>query len=93
MFALRMSNDKDQNLVRRTLPESAAGLLSTLPTLRQQEAIAIGEGVPHPMRIRFADLEMRFRPKGEAANFPRAWEDDRKGEKYLKTIIDRWRWQ
>ncbi|HUK11209.1 MAG TPA: ATP-binding protein [Stellaceae bacterium] len=93
MFALRMSNEKDQNLVRRTLPETAAGLLNTLPTLRQQEAIAIGEGVPHPMRIRFADLDQRYRPRGEATNFPRAWEDDQKGEDYLKTIIDRWRWQ
>ena len=93
MFALRMSNEKDQNLVRRTLPETAAGLLNTLPTLRQQEAIAIGEGVPHPMRIRFADLDNRFRPRGEATNFPRAWQEDGNGEEYLKSIIDRWRWQ
>src|SRR5579863_3616946 len=93
MFAMRMSNEKDQNLVRRTLPESAAGLLNTLPTLRQQEAIAIGEGVPHPMRIRFADLDPRFRPRGEATNFPRGWRDDEKGQDYLKEIIDRWRWQ
>lgn len=93
MFAMRMSNEKDQNLVRRTLPESAAGLLNTLPTLRQQEAIAIGEGVPHPMRIRFADLDSRFRPRGEATNFPRAWQNDDKGQEYLMSIIDRWRWQ
>src|SRR6202008_2127536 len=35
VFALRMSNEKDQNYVRRTLPESAAGLLNSLPALRQ----------------------------------------------------------
>jgi len=93
VFAMRMTNERDQNLVRRTLPETAAGLLSTLPTLRQQEAIAIGEGVTHPMRIRFADLDAKYRPKGQATNFPREWEDDKKGRDFLKTIIHRWRWQ
>lgn len=93
VFALRMTNEKDQNLVRRTLPETAAGLLNTLPTLRQQEAVAVGEGVPHPMRIRFGDLDPKFRPKGDATNFPKAWEDDRRGRAYLSTIIERWRSQ
>ena len=93
VFAMRMTNEKDQNLVRRTLPESAAGLLNTLPTLRQQEAIAVGEGVPHPMRIRFADLDGKYRPHGDATNFPRAWETDQNGLEYLGEIIERWRWQ
>src|SRR5262249_44733952 len=42
VFALRMSNEKDQNFVRRTLPESVAGLLNALPALRQQEALVVG---------------------------------------------------
>lgn len=92
VFAMRMTNEKDQNLVRRTLPETAAGLLNTLPTLRQQEAIAVGEGVPHPMRIRFADLDPLSRPQGDATNFPKAWETDAKGRKFLASVIDRWRW-
>ena len=93
VFAMRMTNERDQNLVRRTLPESAAGLLNTLPTLRQQEAIAVGEGVPHPMRIRFSDLDPKFRPHGDATNFPRAWEHDRNGVEFLSGIVERWRWQ
>ena len=93
VFAMRMTNEKDQNLVRRTLPESAAGLLNTLPTLRQQEAIAVGEGVPHPMRIRFSDLDPKYRPHGDATNFPRAWEHDKNGVEFLSGIVERWRWQ
>ncbi|MGH7124120.1 MAG: ATP-binding protein [Stellaceae bacterium] len=92
VFAMRMTNDKDQNLVRRTLPETAAGLLNTLPTLRQQEAIAVGEGVPHPMRIRFNDLERALRPQGGSTNFPMAWETDNQGVEFLTETIDRWRW-
>jgi DNA helicase HerA-like ATPase len=93
VFALRMSNEKDQNFVRRTLPESAAGLLNTLPTLRQQEAIVVGEGVAHPMRVRFADLDPKYRPKGDATNFPKAWQGDVHGRKFLDNIVDRWRRQ
>jgi len=93
VFALRMSSEKDQNIVRRTLPESASGLLNTLPALRQQEAIVVGEGVAHPMHIRFADLDPKHRPKGDATNFPKAWEHDSNGTEFLKRIVERWRSQ
>jgi hypothetical protein len=93
VFAMRMTNDKDQNLVRRTLPETAAGLLSTLPTLRQQEAIAVGEGVPHPMRIRFNHLDRALQPQGGSTNFPKAWENDHEGLGFLTETVERWRWQ
>jgi DNA helicase HerA-like ATPase len=73
IFALRMNNEKDRSFVRAMLPDDAAGLMNALPTLRQREAIAVGEGVAHPMRIRFAELDPQFRPRGEAANFPAAW--------------------
>jgi hypothetical protein len=43
------------------------------------------------MRIRFADLPPEHRPRGEAANFPKAWEDDRKGRDFVNEIIERWR--
>jgi uncharacterized protein len=93
VFALRMNNERDQRFVRSMLPDDAAGLLNALPTLRQREAIVVGEGVAHPMRIRFKDLEDRFRPQGEAANFPEAWQSDNKGRDFVGKIIERWRHQ
>jgi uncharacterized protein len=93
VFALRMNNERDQRYVRSMLPDDAAGLLNALPTLRQREAIVVGEGVAHPMRIRFKDLEERHRPKGEAANFPEAWQNDIKGRDFVGKIIERWRHQ
>jgi uncharacterized protein len=93
IFALRMTNESDQNYVRSMLPDSASGLLSALPTLRQREAIIIGEGVAHPMRIRFSELEPQFRPKGEATNFPAAWQDDLRSREFVAAVIDRWRRQ
>jgi uncharacterized protein len=91
IFALRMNNEKDRSFVRAMLPDDAAGLMAVLPTLRQREAVAVGEGVAHPMRIRFAELPPEFRPRGEATNFPKAWQDDRKGRDFVQEIIERWR--
>jgi DNA helicase HerA-like ATPase len=91
IFSLRMNNERDQKFVRSMLPDDAAGLLNVLPTLRQREAIVVGEGVAHPMRIRFADLADNHRPKGEAANFPEAWQNDKKGREFIGKIVERWR--
>ncbi len=91
IFALRMTNIHDQKFVRSMLPDSALGLLNALPTLRQREAIVVGEGVAHPMRIRFAHLAAEFRPRGEATNFPAAWEKDAHNRAFVASVIDRWR--
>jgi hypothetical protein len=91
IFALRMTNASDQKYVRSMLPDSALGLLNSLPALRQREAIVVGEGVAHPMRIRFSHLAPEFRPRGEATNFPAAWEKDSHTRAFVASIIDRWR--
>ncbi len=93
VFALRMASDKDLNFVRGTLPESASALLNTLPALRHQEAVVIGEGVTHPMRIRFRDLDEEFRPHSASANFPLAWEVDLDVGNFVNRVVDRWRKQ
>lgn len=93
VFALRMASEKDQDFVRRTLPESASALLNTLPALRFQEAVVIGEGVTHPMRIRFLDLDEKYRPHSASANFPKAWEADHNDDGLVDRVVHRWRTQ
>lgn len=93
VLALRLSNEADQAFIRRALTDNAGGLLSALPALRRQEAIAFGEGVPHPMRIHFADLEPALRPKINTASFHDAWKHDLRDYDFVDTIIERWREQ
>jgi len=93
ILALRLSNEADQAFIRRALTDNAGGLLSALPALRRQEAIAFGEGVPHPMRIHFADLEPALRPKINTASFHDAWKHDLRDYDFVDTIIERWREQ
>ena len=52
VVALRLGQYLDQRLMETALPEAARGMLASLPSLRTQEAIAFGEGVPLPLHLR-----------------------------------------
>lgn len=93
IFALRMSHQSDQEYVRGALPEAAVALLDFLPALRNAEAIAIGEGVPVPVRLCFDELAEEFRPHSGTAPFARAWSSEVKDNGFLKSVVERWRRQ
>jgi DNA helicase HerA-like ATPase len=93
VFGLRLGSDVDQGFMARTLPEAAHGMLAALPSLRTQEAIVSGEGVPLPMRIRFDDLPPERHPRGDSAQFSKAWQDDTADAEFRDEGIRRWRMQ
>lgn len=93
LFALRMGNQKDQDYVRRALPESAEGMLNSLPALRNQQAVVVGEGVVLPMRIRFDDLPETKRPHSDTASFAQQWQEERGTDGFIARTIERWRKQ
>ncbi len=93
IFAMRMSNQKDQEFVAGALSESAVGLLDSLPTLRTGEAIVVGEGVSVPMRVRFDTLPDHRRPLSGTASFSSAWQSDDKDQDFAAAVIERWRRQ
>ncbi len=73
VFAFRMSNERDQDIIQATLAEASSALFSMLPFLGTSEAIAIGEGVPVPMRLRFDTLPEAERPLSKSASFSERW--------------------
>ena len=91
IFALRINNTQDQTSLRGTLRESSLGLLEFLPALRNAEAIAIGEGVPVPVRLCFDDLPEDARPLSGTARFSVAWVKEVDDPKVLGTLVERWR--
>ena len=93
LFALRMSNDRDQEFVRRALPESSTGLIASLPSLHTHEALVVGEGVRVPMRIKVAHLDEEDRPRSGNASFSTAWQHDIDPGNAVEQIIQRWRHQ
>jgi uncharacterized protein len=73
VFAFRMLNERDQEIIQANLAESSPLLFSALPFLGNSEAIVIGEGVPVPMRLRFAELPEANRPQSHSASFSERW--------------------
>ena len=92
MIALRLSNQRDQEFIRGATSESAVGLLEFLPSLRDAEAVVVGEGVPMPMRIIFDSLSAEARPSRSTAPFSEAWRDDNTDREQLNAAVERWRW-
>jgi len=90
IFALRMTNQDDQEIVRGAVPEASHGLMNFLPALRNGEAIAAGEGVSMPMRVCFDMLPDERRPRSATASFTAAWSQESEGTQ-VERAVERWR--
>jgi DNA helicase HerA-like ATPase len=93
VFAMRLGHYLDQRFMGTALPDAARGMLAALPSMRTQEAIVFGEGVPLPMRIRFQDLPQERRPRSDSAKFSKAWQNDFGDAEVLNEGIRSWRAQ
>ncbi len=93
IFALRMTNIRDQSFLAAALPEASTSLMSALSSLRNGEAVAVGEGVPVPARIRFDRLPKAVRPRSHGAPFARAWDQEETTDNFLERVVSRWRKQ
>ena len=87
LFAMRMSNDRDQALLRSAVSDGAANLLSFVPSLKTREVIGFGEGVTLPARMTFKTLEAEFLPRSEAYGSVQSSTD----RDFVRSVVDRWR--
>jgi uncharacterized protein len=91
VFALRMSNDRDQAIVQSAVSDTGSGLLEFLPSLGQREAIAFGDGVALPVRIKFDELAKENLPRSSTARFSEKWQKSIGDEGFLENVVERWR--
>jgi len=88
---MRMSNDRDQALLRSAVSDHAANLFAFVPTLGTREAVAFGVGVPLPTRLTFAELPQHLLPRSESfakdSNVKAGGED----LNFISTVVERWR--
>lgn len=93
VFAFRMSNERDQAIIQASLSEASPAMFSALPFLGNGEAIGIGEGVPVPMRLRFATLPDGERPRSTSASFSARWtagdDEDTQLDRFVHALRDR----
>ena len=68
LFAMRLSNESDQEIIRSAIPDSSISTTSFISSIGNGEAIAFGEAVAVPMRMRFARVEDDLLPKANGAS-------------------------
>jgi hypothetical protein len=88
---MRLSNDRDQALIRSAASEAARNLLSFIPSLGTREAFAFGPGVSLPTRMSFEELQTAFRPNSEATGDTRSDASANISHDLIAMVIDRWR--
>ena len=91
VFALRMANDRDQAIVQSAVADTGSGLLEFLPSLGQREAIAFGDGISLPVRIKFDELPKTCLPRSSTARFSEKWQTSMGDEGFLEQVVERWR--
>jgi uncharacterized protein len=91
VFALRMSNDRDQQIVLSALSDTGSGMIDFLSALGQREAIAFGDGVTLPVRIRFDELPPHALPRSSTARFSEKWQTSVGDESFLDLLVEKWR--
>ena len=79
----RISNDRDQELVHRLVPDNLRGLLRDLPSLPSRNAILLGWATEMPILVQMNHLPENKRPK---SNDPEYW-------KYWTQNMDKIDWQ
>lgn len=72
----RIVNDRDQDLVRRLVPDSLGGLLNELPSLPARRAILLGWAVPSPVLVEVNELPPQHRPQSPDPGFWEVWTGD-----------------
>ena len=73
------------------MSDTGSGLLEFLPALGQREAIAFGDGVTLPVRLRFDMLPPTALPRSSTARFSEKWQSSLGDEDFLDRLVERWR--
>ena len=87
----RISNDRDQELVHKLVPDNLRGLLRDLPSLPSRHAILLGWASEIPVLVQMKALQEAHRPKSDDPDFWSVWSDEAvKRDVDWKQIADDW---
>lgn len=92
----RISNDRDQELVNRLVPDNLKGLLRELPSLPSQNAILLGWASELPVLVKMNDLRKEHQPQSDDPDFWDVWTGKDRGDRTVerptnwKIVADDW---
>lgn len=90
-FCMRITNPIDQEYIRSLVPDAAHGILDALTSLAQGEAIATGEAVPLPVRLKINKPDPP--PNSQNVDYADMWSRKETKKIDVEDIIDHWRVQ
>jgi DNA helicase HerA-like ATPase len=90
VFAMRMANEADHAIIRSAVSDAGAAVLESLPSMGNREALAFGEAVSMPMRVRFSSLGPGELPNSKLAEPRKRMPDVNTGE-FVEDVVRRWR--
>ena len=85
----RISNDQDQELVHKLVPDNLRGLLRDLPSLPSRHAILLGWASELPVLVQMNALPEYQRPKSNDPDFWAVWSSDQRNVDW-KAVADDW---
>lgn len=86
----RIVNDRDQDLVKRLVPDALGDLLKELPTLPSRRAILLGWAAPAPVLVEIEELPEEHRPHSPDPSFWNVWTGKEPRPINWKAIADAW---
>lgn len=86
----RISNDRDQDLVKRLLPDNLHGLMRDLPVLPSRQAILLGWASELPVLVQMRELPEDQRPQSSDPDFWDVWTRVKDRNVDWKKIADDW---
>lgn len=84
----RISNDRDQELVHKLVPDNLRGLLRDLPSLPSRHAILLGWASELPVLVQMNALSEQHRPKSDDPDFWAVWSGEDRNSQTVKRIIN-----
>ena len=86
----RIVNDRDQDLVKRLVPDGLGDLLRELPSLPSRRAILLGWGAPVPLLAEVRELPGNHRPHSPDPAFWDVWTGTTDSEIDWQMVSDLW---
>ena len=85
-LAMRLTNDRDQAVVRRFVSESLSGLIDTLPLLDVGEALILGDAMLLPTRVKLN--KPKIEPASATRDFWTDWGTVRPDPNVIATSVE-----
>ncbi|MCB9727422.1 MAG: ATP-binding protein [Deltaproteobacteria bacterium] len=88
----RIVNDRDQDQVRRLVPDGLGEVLRELPSLPTRRAVLLGWATPAPVVVEMRALDEKHRPRSSDPDFWQAWTEPPDSQRTVdwQAVADEW---